>query len=259
MPGFREWTSFLSWIGTQTLRPLLLLSGFLILKTQFEELQLLLQGSLWPETFEHVAPLPNPNQLWCHCRCSLSAVKDKSHAVTLQIGLQHALRLKPLGHIGAARTNYWLFVMHYYHYFPERVAVLVQPEHKKVKHINCFILNVNTSFFSGWFALCWCENATADLLTFDFWLAEHVCIYGMCVSCVSVTAWGTCHVSVCTETHCERGKAIGRPGRVIKVKLLPPRLFLPVWWDNKRGSPSPLLFHTRPACLSDLSDNSNSV
>lgn len=145
VPGFGEWTSFLSWIGTQTLRPLLLLSGSLILKTQFEELQLLLQGSLWPETFEHVAPLPNPHQLRCHCRCSLSAVRDKSHAVTLQIGLQHALRLKPSGHIGAARTNYWLFVMHY-HYFPERVAVLVQPEHKKMKHMSCFILNVNTSF-----------------------------------------------------------------------------------------------------------------
>lgn len=63
-----------------------------------------------------------------------------------------------------------------------------------------------------------------------------------------------------TETHCEWGKAIGRPGRVIKVKLLPPRLFLPVWWDNKRGSPCPLLFHTRPACLSDLLiDYSNSI
>lgn len=50
VPGFEEWTSFLSCPDTRTLRPLLLLSGSLLLKTKFEELQLL-HGSLWPETF----------------------------------------------------------------------------------------------------------------------------------------------------------------------------------------------------------------
>lgn len=45
------------------------------------------------------------------------------------------------------------------------------------------------------------------------------------------------------------GKAIGRAGRVIKVKLLPLWLFLSPRWDNSRGTPSPLLFHTHPAFL----------
>lgn len=55
----------------------------------------------------------------------------------------------------------------------------------------------------------------------------------------------------CTETHCEFG-GNRKTGRVIKVKPLPPRLFLPVWWNNKKGSPSALLFHTRPARFPDL-------
>lgn len=110
---------------------------------------------------------------------------------------------------------------------------------------------------SGWFTLCWSGNTVADQsTTFAFWLAVHVCIFSMCTSCVSVTECEVCVRFLCpTElwtSHCVLGKAIGRPWRVIKVKLLPPRLFLPAWWDNRRGSPSPLLFHTRPAFLPAL-------
>lgn len=59
-----------------------------------------------------------------------------------------------------------------------------------------------------------------------------------------------CH-SVNTElcaNHCVLD-AIGRAGRMIGVKLLPSGLFLPLWRDNRTGSPS-LSFHTHPASLS---------
>lgn len=132
------------------------------------------------------------------------------------------------------------------------------------KHMNCFSLNVNTSFkWLVYTQLKWKYGSwpASDLC---FWLAVHVCIFSMCTSCVSVRVWGTCHVPVCAaelwRSHCVLGKAIGRPGRVIKVKLLPPRLFLPACWDNRRGSPSLLLFHTHPAfLLALLSDCSNSI
>lgn len=67
-------------------------------------------------------------------------------------------------------------------------------------------------------------------------------------------------VRACKKTiYCGLGRAIGRPARVIKVKLLPPRLFLAVRWDNETGSPSPLLFHTRPAWTDLLLDKSKAI
>lgn len=112
---------------------------------------------------------------------------------------------------------------------------------------------------SGGFTLCWILHKVADLPTNSaLWLAVHVCIYSKCHS-----VRGTCHVPVsvtelCTS-HCVQG-AIGWPGRVIKVKLFPPRLFLPLWRDNRRASPYPLLFHTHTAFLPALLfDNSSPV
>lgn len=100
-------------------------------------------------------------------------------------------------------------------------------------------------------------NRKYSNLVANVFLAVHVCIYHVCIQCVCVTGCKIRAMFLCvwinsSTSHCELGKAIGRPGRVIKVKLLPPRLFLTPWWDNRRGSHSALLFHTRPAFLPAL-------
>lgn len=117
------------------------------------------------------------------------------------------------------------------------------------EEVHCYTQNVKG------FSDCWHCGSHWPAPDLFFLLAVHVCIFNTCASCLSVRVWGSWHTCVCvcahTETHCELGRAIGRPGRVIKVKLLPPWLFLSVWWDNKRGSPSlPSCFTpTLPACL----------
>ncbi len=61
--GFEEWTSFLRSPDKRIrhpLLPLLLLPGSLLLRTELEGLQLLLQGSLWAENFKQVPTLPAP-------------------------------------------------------------------------------------------------------------------------------------------------------------------------------------------------------
>lgn len=106
---------------------------------------------------------------------------------------------------------------------------------------------------SSWLALCWIGNTVpGHTTTFAISLAVHVCIQYVCILCCARYVPCSCVCSWTLHSHCVQGKAIGRPGWVIKVKLLPPRLFRLVWRDNRRGSPSLLLFHTRPAFLPAL-------
>lgn len=120
------------------------------------------------------------------------------------------------------------------------------------KHINCFALNVSTGFTWSVYTLLNRKHSSWPAHDLCF-LISCACLFSMCASCLCVTACGVRAMFLCVRlctSHCALGKAIGRPGRVIKVKLLPPRLFLPAWWDNRRGRPSPLLFQTRRAFLS---------
>lgn len=145
VPGFGAWTSFLSCPGMRTLSPLLL-SGSLILRTQSEELQLLLlRGSSRLEMFMHVAPLPTTQsdmmslQVFSICRqrqitcCCITVWTAACFNV-------ETLRSHQSSYLSSTNTT-----------FLRGWWVLFQPEHKMMKHINCFILNVSSGF---WWLVC---------------------------------------------------------------------------------------------------------
>lgn len=174
------WTSFLSCPGTRTLSPLLLLSGSLILRTRSEELQLLLllRGSLWPEMFTHVAPLPTTQwdmmslQVFSICRqrqITCCYITDWT-AACLKV---ETLRPHQSSYLLSTNTTFlrgWWF--------------LFQPEHKMMKHRNCFILNVSSGF---WWLVC-------TLLEWKYW-SSNLCflISFACLYICYVWILFTCH------------------------------------------------------------------